>query len=90
MARGPWRTIESREACGAAPRKLTARRRGSDDDPIYQNLLPRAVGHAAALELIRRAARELDPENLPPDLAREAVRFWEKLQAASAAAAFRA
>ena len=28
-----------------------------------------------ALELILRAARELDPERLPPDLARQAVAF---------------
>jgi hypothetical protein len=40
--------------------------------------------------LIRRAAREFDPENLSPDLARQAVAFWDALQAASMVAAFRA
>jgi len=40
-----------------------------------------------ALALIRRAARELDPESLPPELAREAVRFLDALRAGSTAAA---
>ena len=43
-----------------------------------------------ALELIRRAARELDPESLPPGLARRAVAFWDALQAESPVAASRA
>ena len=69
-------------------------------DKIYVDELARMLAHAEAsederelrlaLELIRRAAREFDLENLTPDLARQAVALWDKLQAGSTAAAFRA
>jgi hypothetical protein len=42
------------------------------------------------LNVLGRPAREFDPENLPPDLARQAVVFWDALQAGSTVAASRA
>jgi hypothetical protein len=43
-----------------------------------------------AFALVKLAASQLDPERLSPDLARQAVAFWEALQAESTVAAFRA
>jgi hypothetical protein len=40
------------------------------------------------LNELGRAARELDPERLPPDLAPQAVAFWDAVRAASTVALF--
>jgi hypothetical protein len=88
---------------GATPRKLKPP--DDEDEMTIHNAkidvdeLARIVKRAAsederelrlAAALLRRAAREFDPENLPPDLARQAVRFWDKLRAGSTAATFQA